>query len=116
MSKFILNIGLNVGYIEPKTQLDSTMFHVEQLLPNSTFTVKDNLGGDWGKERIVIVEGTTDHVYSSTRLLQELCWRLRQNAISYSITKGDMVAKGLVFNTDYEGERYEYNEAYFVRE
>ncbi len=115
MNNFVLNIGLNVGYIETKTQLDSTLFHVEQLLPNCKFTVKDNLGGDWGKERIVIVEGVMERVESSTRLLQELCWRLKQNAISYNITRGEETAKGLVFARDYEGERYEYNDAYFLR-
>ena len=113
MDKLILNIGLNVGYIEPKTQLDRTAFHVEQLFPNSTTTVKDNLGGDWGKERIMIVSIDTDCPLDLLLLaLEDLCFRLSQNAISYNLNSE---YKGLAFAKSYEGERYEYNEAYFLR-
>lgn len=111
MNKFILNIGLNVGSIEPKTQLDSTMFHVKQLLPKCTITVRDNLGGSWGNERVVVVKGEVSlSLYNFEWLLKDLCWRLRQNAISFNHSDD----KGLIFDPEYKGEQYKYDENFFL--
>lgn len=113
MNKYILNIGLNVGSIEPITQLDSTLFHVKQLLPDCTITIKDNLGSNWGEERVAIIKGEIFlSLYNFEFLLRDLCWRLRQNAISFN--HGD--DKGLAYDCEYRGERYKYNEDFFLKE
>lgn len=114
MQDFILNIGLNVGYIETPTQLDSVIYHL-----NNTFvgtykdTLKDeNNGGCWGKERVVIVEGKTGlNIEEFSKVVENLCFLLSQDAIPLCL---GTVCK-LVYREGYEGERYKFEEKYFLR-
>ena len=114
MQDFILNIGLNVGYVEPKIQLDRTIFHL-----NNTFggTFKDTLkegnnGSCWGKERVLIVEGKTSlSVVEFNRLLENLCFLLSQDAIPFCLGTDC----NLSFNANYKGGRCSFEERYFLR-
>jgi len=114
MESFIINIGLNVGYREPKIQLDSVMFHL-----NNTFvgtfkdTLKDeNNGGCWGKERVLIVEGKTSlDAKSFSKLVQNLCFLMNQQAMPFCLGEHSE----LVYAETYEGERCNFEERYFLR-
>ena len=112
MNNFDLNIGLNVGYIEPRIQEDRTNYHVNQSFGRLGLSVevKDGLGGDWGTERVMIVKGeTTLSLPQLRRELISMCARLHQDAISYRYNGiGD-----IVFNESYSGEFYEFDKEFY---
>lgn len=114
MQDFILNIGLNVGYIEPKTQLDSVIYHLNNVFVG-TFkdTLKDaNNGGYWGKERVLIVEGKTGlSAEEFSKVVQNLCSLLYQDAITFCL--GSYCE--LTYKEGFGGERYKFEEKYFLR-
>ncbi len=111
MKEFVLNIGLNVGYIEPRIQEDSTLFHVEQLFGNMVTEIVDNNSGDWGKERVCKVYGKTKlDLITFLKELQKLAQNLKQDAIAF---KYDGYGH-IVFNRNYKGEFYEFNQDYFI--
>lgn len=114
MENFIINIGLNVGYREPVTQLNSVIYHL-----NNTFvgTFKDTLkeennGSCWGKERVLIVEGETDlDAESFSKVVQELCYLMRQQAMPFCLGE----YSELVYSETFEGERCSFQDEYFLR-
>lgn len=114
MQDFILNIGLNVGYIEPKTQLDRTIYHLNNVFVG---TFKDTLkqgnnGSYWGNERVLIVEGKTGlSVEEFSKVVENLCFLLSQDAISFCL--GTVCE--IIYSEGYEGERYKFEEKYFLR-
>lgn len=113
MNKFDLNIGLNVGYIEPKIQEGATLHWINQFFGRIGLSVdiKEGLGGDWGTERVAVVRGETNlTIPQMRRELADLCRILRQDAIAYRYEGiGD-----IVFSEAYKGEFYEFNNDYYI--
>lgn len=112
MNKAILNIGLNVGNEEPHEQLTGALLQIARYEVISNVKVVDSKGSDWNDERTLVVEihNTMGEQYFQN-LLNVLCRNLKQDAISYKTSSGK---SGLVFNDSYEGERFKFNEAYFI--
>lgn len=114
MQNFIINIGLNVGYIETKTQLDSTLYHIGIIFNNQATTIlkDENNGGCWGIERTLIVQGTTELTEESFgNVIQNLCFLLHQEGMAYCL--GDKCT--LAYAVDYKGEQCLFEEQYFLR-
>jgi len=111
MSKAVINIGLNVGKEESQDQLSKALFQVVRYEVVTNVKVTDGKG-DWGNERTLVLEleNTMGEQYFQN-LLNVLCRVLKQDAISYKTSSGK---SGLVFNDDYKGVRYEFNEKYFI--
>lgn len=106
-----LNIGLNVKEKEDVKQLNKTISLVAQHEIIFNLKVVKSTG-DWGKERTLVIEIENSMGEDYFRdLLKELCRQLNQDAIAYKTSQGK---GGLVYNADYEGEVYEFNEEYFV--
>lgn len=108
----ILNIGLNVGKNKEEVkQLNLTLSNI--LKYEIIFNLKVvKSTGDWGDERTLVVEienSMGEHYFRE--LLKELCKQLNQDAIAYKTSQGKV---GIVYNAEYEGEVYEFNEEYFV--
>lgn len=114
MQDFILNIGLNVGYREPLTQLDRVIYHLNNVFVG-TFkdTLKDaNNGSCWGNERVLIVEGKTElGAKEFSKVVENLCFLLSQDAIPFCL--GTVCE--LVYAEGFEGERCVFEEKYFLR-
>jgi hypothetical protein len=115
MNKAILNIGLNVGDVEPTYQLRRTLNSVMTYDIISNVKVVEKKGSkasDWVDERTLVVEiiNSMGKDYFQS-LLQVICAELKQDAISYKTSLG---IGGLVFNETYKGERYEFKEEYFI--
>lgn len=115
MENFIINIGLNVGYIEPKIQIDSVLFHLKSAFPSGTENTlkEENKGGFWGKERVLIVEGKTDlDADSLDKLVQNLCQVLSQDAMPFCLGGNCR----LVYSKNYMGDRpCSFEDKYFLR-
>lgn len=115
MENFIINIGLNVGYREPKIQLDSVLFHLKSAFPRGTENTlkEENKGGFWGKERVLIVEGKTDlDIESFDKLVQNLCYLTTQDAMPFCLGENCR----LVYAKDYIGEKpCSFDDIYFLR-
>jgi hypothetical protein len=114
MENFIINIGLNVGYREPKIQLDSVLFHLKSAFPSGTENTlkEENNGSCWGKERILIVKGVTDlDAESLHKLIQNLCYLLSQQAMPFCLGEHSEV----VYSKDYKGEIFLFREECFLR-
>ena len=114
MENFIINIGLNVGYREPKIQLDSVLFHLKATFPSGTENTlkEENNGGAWGKERVLIVQGKTDLDRESfDKLIQNLCYLTNQQAMPFCVGGFCQIS----YNANYKGERYKFEEKYFLR-
>ena len=108
----ILNIGLNVGkQKEEVEQLNRTLVLVAKY--EIIFNLKlSKSKGDWGEERTLVIEienSMGEHYFRE--LLKELCKQLNQDAIAYKTSQGKV---GIVYNAEYEGEVFEFNEEYFV--
>lgn len=108
----ILNIGLNVGNNKEEVeQLNRTLVLVAKY--EIIFNLKlSKSTGDWGEERTLVIEieNSMGESYFKT-LLKEFCKQLEQDAIAYKTSGGK---GGIVYNADYEGEIFEFNEEYFV--
>ena len=105
-----LNIGLSVGYIEPKTQLDSTIYHLNDVLGGLfEYRIKENEGqSDYGNERTMVVRTPFNMTAS---MIADLCRRLSQDSIAYidKDGKGDLAYRSM------DCTRYEFNPEYFIR-
>lgn len=97
---YIINIGLNVGSQEPARQLRKTI----KLIQPRQFTIQS---GTWQgvTERTLIAEISREKF----RELERICNELQQDAISYKAGR----KTGLIFNTGYTGEKYQFNETLF---
>jgi hypothetical protein len=111
MNQAILNIGLNVGDTEPTNQLRLSLQAIMDFDIITNVKVADGVG-DWGNERTLVVAlNNTMGKHYFEELLIVLCRILKQDAISYKTSSGQC---GLVFNENYEGERFEFNPDYFI--
>ena len=114
MENFIINIGLNVGYREPKIQLDSVLFHLKATFPSGTENTlkEENNESCFGKERVLIVQGKTDlDTDSFYKLVQNLCYLTSQQAMPFCL--GNYCV--LVYAEKFEGEQCEFQEKCFLR-
>lgn len=69
-------------------------------------------GGDWESEPILIASLFSNSKKSIVDALEAVCHDLGEEAIAVKLEGKN---EGfIVFNPSYEGERYEFNEAYFV--
>lgn len=97
---YTINIGLNVGQQDPAGQLKKTI----KLIQPEQFTIKT---GEW--------QGVTERTLIAKigakkfRELESICNELQQEAIAYKAGR----RTGLIFNTGYTGERYQFNQNYF---
>ena len=97
---YTINIGLNVGQQEPAGQLRKTI----KLIQPKQFTIQS---GTW--------QGITERTLIAKigikkfRELESICNELQQEAIAYKAGR----KAGLIFNTGYTGERYQFNQNYF---
>lgn len=111
MNQAILNIGLNVGDTEPTNQLRLSLQAIMDFDIITNVKVVDGVG-DWGNERTLVVElKNTMGEHYFKELIVVLCRMLKQDAISYKTSSNKC---GLVFNDNYKGEKFEFNEKYFI--
>lgn len=114
----VVNIGLNIGSFEQVGQGFKTMAEVLNLF---TFGVHDFRvdNGSWhDKEEGEIVERTlvfrTESGYLTplaiNSIFVNLCVLLEQDAIAFKIGEGGYIA----YSPTYEGEKFEFNEEYFI--
>ena len=115
MKKFILNVGLNVGYIEPRTQEDSAHFHLKNVLGDDLIINKRVKISTWGTENVLVVSGLTPLDFVPfKKLVQQLCSLLYQDAIAFILIDGEEL-KDLAYKEGYKGEFIEFNEDFFLR-
>lgn len=105
-----LNIGLNVGYIEPKIQFDRTIYHLNDVLGGMYYynVVGNDGASDYGDERTMVVRTPFN---MTAEIIADLCRRLSQDSIAYV----DKDGKGHLAYRSIECERYEFNPKYFIR-
>jgi hypothetical protein len=110
-----MDVQVNIG-----TQGTSFKLALQVLLQQSYFEevkvtnyeVGTSDGGDWGPEQILIASLFSNSKKSIVDTLEAVCHDLNEEAITVKLEgKSDGF---IVFNPSYEGERYEFNEAYFV--
>lgn len=112
MRNLILNIGLNVGLVQPDEQLELTVNEVREPFPKSEYKVVES-SGDWGKENTAVFKIELDKYMSAENfplIMQYFCTVMNQDAIAYKVNGVGYMA----FNVDYEGERFKFNNEYFV--
>lgn len=114
--KLILNIGLNSkDAVEDLTTLSRTILNTSLVFLEIPVQIKlsENGGGNWEKERVAILEINLDKEFHTECFVEysllDLCLILKQDAIAYKL---DGIG-GLVFNKEYKGERFKFNEEYF---
>lgn len=113
MNNLVVNIGLNVGNLEPNSQAHETLSKFLEL-----FHVKSNgfkVGkGVWegATERVLVFRTNVGGVskLAISAILSMLCVILKQDAISFKLNGEGSLA----FNPSYEGEKYTFNEEYFI--
>lgn len=105
-----LNIGLNVGYIEPKTQLDSTIYHLNDVLGGLfEYRIEGNEGqSNYGNERTMVVRTPFN---MTAAMIADLCRRLSQDSIAYVDKDGN----GDLAYRNADCTRYYFNPQYFIR-
>ncbi len=122
MKNLVVNIGLNVGNVEPLFQLKKTTDTLESAM---TFNTKDARihTGQWESveedgtrtiidERVLVVRVDVGEMtaLSLAIIFEAICSSTKQDAIAFKL---DGVGH-IVFNKDYTGERFEFNPNYFV--
>ncbi len=113
MDSTVINIGLSVGDAgEPLDQLAITLKRLQVFAVILDIKVAQAKGSNWKNERTLVVkiaQGLSEGAFE--RLLREICNDLNQGAIAYR----HLNQHGkLVYNSQYEGERFEFNSKYFI--
>ena len=121
MSKVVLNIGLNIGTIEPTTQLQNVIIK----LAKNDFLVRNIkvVNGHWLQangikieERTLIAE-TTSKFFGRLlkRNVEYLATQLNQDSIAVrEYLDGEELDEYLAYNMDWEGDRQEFESEYFT--
>ena len=121
MSKVVLNIGLNIGTIEPTTQLQNVIMK----LAKSDFLVRNVkiVDGHWLQadgtrvdERTLVVEAICPFLGRLLkRNVEYLATQLNQDSIAVReyLEDGEM-DEYLAYNMDWEGNRQEFESEYFT--
>lgn len=98
------NIGLNVGNKEPADQLQNTIAVTRPLY----YYIKL---GEWeGVTERVVVGVSNIEMDNLESTLKSWCKELNQNAIPYR----GFGRKGIIFNDNYKGTHYEFDDNLFV--
>jgi len=111
MNKVILNIGLNVGNVEPTKQLNTTL-HILTTLSFSLTSVKVHENSEYnenGERCLVVYFDTEFDLTLISILIDAVCEHLEQQCIA---VKFNGVGK-LVYDSNYNGERFDFVEKYF---
>ena len=117
MKNLVVNIGLNVGNVEPKHQLILT---VDVLAHLFNFRFEDwrihkgqwqDDEGDIIEERVYAVQINVGNltIVAINNILEAVCEGLNQEAIAFKLNGVGHV----VYNSGYKGERFEFNSGYF---
>jgi hypothetical protein len=103
--KVVVNIGLNVGSHEPKTQLSNTLKQLANFeLTNLRIEDDGEYKGDGERTLIAYFE-----IYYYNNLFETICWMLNQEAIAYKLDGEGHIA----FNPWYKGEKFPFDQKYF---
>jgi hypothetical protein len=113
MNNLVVNIGLNVGNLEPNSQAHETLskflelFHVK----SNGFKV-DKSSWEGATERVLVFKTNAGRLSSLaiSSILSMLCLSLNQDAIAFKLNGEGFLA----FNPNYSGERYTFSEEYFI--
>jgi hypothetical protein len=106
-----VNIGTQGTSFQTALQALMSEAHFEEVRVTNYLTGMSE-GGDWEAEPILIASLYANSKKSIVDTLEGVCHRLNEEAIAVKL---ENEPKGfMVFNPSYEGERYEFNEAYFV--
>ena len=118
-----LNIGLNVGNVEPAQQLQKTLNFFLELFGNAKpiFRIENGVyESQEGKifERTLVIAMDSEFILSSNSFdyfkerLQFLCKKLNQECIAYHLNG---LKRGfLVYPNDFDGIRNEFSSEYFI--
>lgn len=111
MKTLILNVGLNVNGVQPANQMETTLNELRKLFYGFPYllTIKEHEGSDWEAEQVAVMR--IEGVSLNKTILESLCQRLNQDAIAYEYNGEG----GIVFNPNYQGERYKFNPEYFLK-
>ena len=112
MNILVLNIGLNVGGKPNEGQKGRTIAEVSEVFENYDVKIKQ-AQGDWGKEETAVFKIELDeniHLEQLIPLVSYFCLMLEQDAIAFKVNKVGYMA----FNPNYKGERFKFNDKYFL--
>ena len=116
MNNLHLNVGLNVGKTEPKTQLSKTMHDLTYLGAIIDLKLVDGVyqptkDDEPIKERTISIkiENPSLGAEDVHEMLERLAERLNQDSIAY-INNGNA---RIAFSASYKGEKYEFNPEFF---
>ncbi len=110
MEKVVVNIGLNIGVEEPKQQLSRTLISLLGYYALDKVRTDEEGVYKGSGERTLIACFETTSSESLEKVLEYLCSDLKQECIAYKLNGVGAIA----FNRNYEGEKFEFNEEYFI--
>jgi hypothetical protein len=114
----VVNIGLNVGGFESVRQGFKTLGEVLNLFTFGVHDFRVDTGSWYDKEEGAIVERSLVFRADSGNLTPfalhsifvNLCVLLEQDAIAFKVDEVGYIT----FNPSYEGEKFKFNEQYFI--
>ena len=112
--EYIINIGLNnnnyskaVSHINNARGYYFNDYHIKQGISTYKGLTEDTL---------ILSFSTEAHGSTIYNLLQQWCKYMDQECISMELTDNENNTFGaLVYNTDYKGDQYTFNNKYFLR-
>ena len=112
--KYIINIGLNNNnYSKAVMHINNAKgyyfkdYHIKQGLSTYNGAPEDT---------IILSFDTDAHVTSIYKLLQQWCKHMDQDCIAMHLTdKQNNTFGSLVYNTNYKGDQYTFNNKYFLK-
>lgn len=110
MKKVVVNIGLNIGAEEPKQQLSRTLTSLLGYYALDKVRTDEEGVYKGSGERTLIACFEASCLGTLKEALEYLCSDLKQECIACKVNG----VGAIVFNTNYEGERFEFNEEYFI--
>lgn len=107
----ILNIGLNVGNVEPEGQLATTVLAAAGYFRIVGMRLETDSECNGVPERTIIVKVEVDDEVDVNDTLAYIAYALRQESIAY--LNPETQQGGLIFSPAYTGEPYEFDIKYF---
>lgn len=107
MKKVVLNIGLNIGEQESRTQLSRTLTFLLEYFVLDSVRVEEVGVYKGSNKRTLVVYFEADILGN---LLETVCWKLSQEAIAYKIDGEGRIA----FNPWYNGEQFPFDQQFFI--
>lgn len=115
MKNLIINIGLNIGTVEPEDQLQRTLDLLKELFTIDVFKVDEgqwiNEEGETITEGVIVVSVNVGGLKESAinLLMISLAIQLYQDAIAYKLNgEGN-----LVYNPAYVGNKFSFDQEFF---